>query len=109
MDLYFWRTAGLVAVAAGQTAFVLLYCTFPWWTRFLGKALFFKALALAVLVDLAVIYRVFQFPYADQIFTSLYWVLAFGVWAQTGAFLRVRLRHRQVQAVSGNDPVPSRD
>lgn len=97
-DIEFWRTFNLGAVAVGQTAFVLLYCTFPWWKRPLGRALFFKAVALAVVVDAFMIYRIAPFPHADVFFVGLYGVLALGVWAQFGGFLRVKLRHREDQA-----------
>lgn len=100
-DFAFFRTAALGAIALGQTLFVLLYLTFPWWATFLGRALFGKAIALAVLIDLGILYRIHPFPYADGIFTVLYIVLAIGVWWQLFAFFRIRLAGRQ-DRVSGN-------
>jgi hypothetical protein len=100
-DIGFWRTAGIIAAAVGQTMFVLLYLTFPWWRNFLGRALFGKALAFALLVDLAVVGRMIDWPKEDVYFVVLYWVLAAGIWAQFIAFLRVRLNNRQ-DVVSGN-------
>lgn len=100
-NIDFWRTAALGSVALGQSAFVVLYFTFPWWKSFLGRGLFFKAIALAVLVDTYMLFRIFQFAYADIVFTTLYWVLACGVWFQFFAFLRVKLSHRE-RFVSGN-------
>lgn len=102
MTIDSWRTLLLGAVAIGQTLFVSLYATFPWWRSFLGKALFFKALALGILVDMYMIYRLFPFPHADVVFVVLYAMLAAGVWFQFFAFLRVRLEHREAQTVSGN-------
>lgn len=103
--ILFWRTAGIVFAAVGQTAFVLLYITFPWWRTFLGKSLFFKAFAFALLVDVAVAGRVWDWPNEDVYFVVLYWLLGLGIWAQFIAFLRVKLADGQDQ-VSGN---PSRD
>lgn len=102
MNLDFWRTAGLALAAVGQTAFVLLYLTFPWWRQFLGRALFFKAAALALLTDVAIAGRIYDWPREEETFIVLYWVLALGIWAQFFAFLVIRLRHRQDRAVSGN-------
>jgi len=104
MSIDFWRTTGLLTAATGQTAFVILYATFPWWKKFLGRALFFKAVALGTLADVAILGRIFDWKYEDQTFVILYWLLALGVWAQFLAFLRVRLQHRQ-QQVSGNGSV----
>lgn len=98
----FWRTVALLSAAVGQTLFVALYATFPWWEKFLGRALFFKALALGALADVAVAGRIWDWPYEDQTFTVLYWTLSLGIWAQAYAFLRVRLRHQQ-RNVSGNE------
>lgn len=99
----FWRTAGIIFAATGQTLFTLLYFTFPWWKEFLGRALFFKAVAFCTLVDVAVAGRIWDWPYEDAIFVGLYWFLGLGIWFQFIAFLRVRLGDRQDQAVSGND------
>lgn len=95
------RTTALGAMAVGQTAFVLLYLTFPWWRKFLGRMLFFKATAFAILLDTYMAYRVFDFPNPDKVFTALYFLLAAGIWAQFFAFLSVRLHGRQAK-VSGN-------
>lgn len=97
----FWRTAGIIFAAGGQTLFTVLYFTFPWWSNFLGRALFFKALAFSLLVDVAVAGRIWDWPHEDVIFVVLYWLLGFGCWYQFSAFLRVRLDGRQ-DAVSGN-------
>lgn len=97
----FWRTFGILFAAVGQTLFTLLYFTFPWYRNFLGRALFFKAVAFMTLVDVAVGGRIWDWPYEDALFVFLYWVLGFGIWYQFVAFLRVRLEGRQ-DVVSGN-------
>jgi len=103
-DIVFWRTAGIIFAAIGQTSFVVLYCTFPWWKEFLGRALFFKALAFMTLVDVAVAGRIWDWPYEDAIFVFLYWVLGLGIWVQLLAFARVKWQGRQDDVVSGNEP-----
>lgn len=98
-SIEFWRTSGIIVTAIGQTAFVALYITWPWWTRFLGRALFFKALAFALLVDIAVCGRIWDWAHEDATFVVLYWLLGLGVWVQFFAFLKIKLQHRDV---SGN-------
>lgn len=100
-SLEFWRTVNIVVAAVGQTAFVVLYVTFPWWRTFLGKALFFKASAFALLVDVAVVGRIWDWPHEEATFVALYGLLGVGIWAQFVAFLRVRLTDTQDE-VSGN-------
>lgn len=102
MGIDFWRTAALLAAAIGQTAFVVLYAFFPWWEKFLGRALFFKAFALGLLADVAIFGRLTDWRYEDETFVAMYALLALGIWVQFFAFLRVRLAHRQASVVSGN-------
>jgi ABC-type sugar transport system permease subunit len=94
-SIEFWRTVTIIIAALGQTMFVLLYMTFPWWEEFLGRALFFKACALGLLVDVAVAGRIWDWTYEDETFVVLYAILATGIIAQFVAFLRVRLQGRQ--------------
>lgn len=53
-----WTRVAIVAVlvaAVAQTTFVLIYGTRKWWLSRVGRALFLKSLALAVLLDLSVV------------------------------------------------------
>lgn len=100
-DIDFWRTVNITIAALGQSLFVVLYSTFPWWRNFLGKALFFKASAFALLVDVAVAGRIWDWPHEDETFVILYGLLGLGIWVQLIAFLRVRLEGR-ADSVSGN-------
>lgn len=86
----FWRLVALGLVAVGQTMFVLIYATFPWYKTFLGRALFYKGLMLATLTDLFLVARFFQFSHMDKVFIAVYILLGVGVWWQFFAFLRVR-------------------
>lgn len=86
----FWRTVTITGAALGQTLFVVLYLTFPWWKTFLGRALFLKAVTFCVLLDVAVAGRVWDWPGEDATFVCLYGAVALGVWAQFAAFLRTK-------------------
>lgn len=108
-DLAFWRTTSLLFVAIGQTLFVMVYFTFPWYKTFLGRSLFYKGLILAVIVDAFVVTRVFDLQEVDVLFVVLYAMLGLGVWWQLSAFLRIRIAGTQNRSnpngstrVSGN-------
>lgn len=92
MGIDFWRTTAIISAAVGQTLFVLLYATFPWWRTFLGRSLFFFAAALGLLLDVAVVGRMLDWKYEDNTFVCLYFLLSTGIWVQFGAFLRVKHR-----------------
>lgn len=100
-DPEFWRTVWISGAALGQTLFVALYVSFPWWANFLGRALFFKALVLGVVLDVGVLGLLFDWPYENETFVALYGAMATGIWVQFFAFLRVRLEERHDE-VSGN-------
>lgn len=89
-DIDTWRTGTLISMAVGQTAFAILYLTFPWWKTFLGRGLFYKAVMFAVLLDLALLARVFDLLQNDILFVILYIGLSIGIWWQFFAFLRVK-------------------
>jgi len=90
LDADFWRTAMLAGVALGQTLFVILYSTFPWYKTFLGRALYYKALTLALITDVFIASRIWDFGALDVVFVALYFLLGIGVWWQLFAFLRVK-------------------
>ena len=91
-DPVFWRTLTLVLAAFGQTLFALFYLFWPWWNDFLGRALFFKALALCLVMDVGLLARVIELPHEDWVFVGLYVMFTLGVWGQFIAFTRVYLR-----------------
>src|SRR5688572_3775570 len=107
MSVDFWRTVSLFGVALGQTLFVLLYWTFPWYKTFLGRALFYKSLMLATIVDAFIVARILDVE-LDALFVVLYTMLGIGVWWQLIAFFRVRWAGKQNRdnphrdVVSGN-------
>ena len=89
MDLPFWRTTAIAIAAVGQTLFVILYLTFPWWNSLLGRALFIKAACFAALLDAAWLSRTIgDWPGKDGMFIVLYLLFAVSVWGQLIAFIR---------------------
>ena len=105
-SLAFWRTTALFVVAVGQTLFVALYMTFPWYKTFLGRALFYKAIMLGILTDLFLVARYFDFAGLDALFIAVYLLLGVGVWWQFFAFLRVRRAGRQNSPNPGHNRKP---
>lgn len=92
LSLEDWRTVLLGFAGLGQTFFVLLYLTFPWFDSLLGKALFSKAVTLAVLLDVGVAARVLGFTQFNWFWILLYVALAVTIWMQFFAFVEVKLR-----------------
>lgn len=86
MNILWWYTAIAIAASVGQTLFVLLYMTFPWYNTFLGKALFIKALTLALLLNMALAGAIWDWGSEDVWIVSLYGIASFGIWAQLVAF-----------------------
>lgn len=85
-DIQMWRAALIALAATGQTLFVLLYMTFPWYRTFLGRALFIKALTFMLLLDVAAVGRIWDWPHEEIWILALYGLTAFGIWAQFTAF-----------------------
>lgn len=86
-----WANVMLVLCALGQTLFVLLYLTFPWWRSFLGRALFYGTATFALLIDTAVLSKMVDWPHKDLTRLGIFTLLAFGIWWQFFAFLRTRV------------------
>lgn len=95
MDMESLRTTAVINAAIGQTIFVLLYATSPWWKTFLGHSLFFKSLSLGMLFNAAVASRLYDWGWEDETFVVIYFAVGAGIWLQLAAFLRVRLQHRE--------------
>lgn len=86
MSILDWFKVIAVFASVGQTLFVLLYLTFPWYQTFLGKALFIKALTLSLLLNMSLAGTFWDWPHEDIWLVSLYGLTAFGIWAQLTAF-----------------------
>lgn len=79
----------LVAIAAVcQTCFVGLYSLRPWWRHYVGKALFYKSLSLALLLDTQIMSVWVQFRYQELLDTVVIAVVTGAVVIQLGALAR---------------------
>lgn len=90
VDLDLLRTVGAAYAATIQTVFLVLYCQWrPWRGRFLSRALFFKTLALTIILVVVIASRLFDFPWEAELFTLVYYVLGWGITVQLIAFLKI--------------------
>lgn len=87
MSMYEWYKGIAIVASLGQTLFVVLYATFPWYRSFLGRALFIKGLTLTLLLDTALAGVLWDWSHEDVWVVTLYGFMAFGIWAQLIAFL----------------------
>lgn len=102
-DIDTWRSITLGFGWAGQTMFVLLYMTFPWWKNFLGRALFYKALMLGLLMGCVFFARMLGLRNLDWAFVALYGLLGVGTWWQFFAFLSVKRRGHSLTEETDHD------
>ena len=105
-----WRNLPIVASAIPQTLFALIY-SLPmlgageWWRTFVGRALFFKSLTLAALVDfvtLAIVTRavrgatwnwsVTEYTIEDRVVITGYWAVLATIIYQLWALIQERRR-----------------
>ncbi len=87
----------VLAAAPPQTAFVFYYgLTAPWWRTVVGRALFTKALGLALLIDISLLYQWLGDDYSlrDVVRLTVYALIAVGAWLQLGAFIHERGQRR---------------
>ena len=80
--------------AVAQTLFICLYAFRPWWRAFVGRALFTKSLALAVLFDVAILNRYLDYPHEDVVFEWSFFVVVVGITLQLAALVREIRRDR---------------
>lgn len=94
-DLDSWRTSVLGIAAVGQTCFILLYATFPWWRSFLGRVLFVKSLTIGLLLISAELGQFWNWAYEEWTIVLVGAAVAVGIWGQVVAFICVMLTHRR--------------
>lgn len=87
-----WITAyeiALVIGATAQTLFVIIYGTRPWWKHYVGKALFFKSLALMIALWVSFGNIMFRdgYPYQTQIAVCAIWLVSITIVGQCGALI----------------------
>lgn len=111
--IHFWRDLPVAFAAIPQTLFLLLYSlpmfgAGPWWRDFTGRALFLKALTLALLLDTATLgyvagllagaELVYGWPAdnaIDAAIVVLYWLVAAAITYQFAALVRSRIHARR--------------
>ena len=86
----------LWAAAVGQTLFVLVYGSRPWWRHFVGSALFTKSLSLALTLDVVLLNHYVDYPYERAVWLVLLFVMAVAVWSQFVALMCELRKHRKV-------------
>jgi hypothetical protein len=88
--IIFWYTFALWCVAIPATIFPLLYTIwFRWWDSMLGRALFTKSVALAIVVDLSLGGVVWQWYY-PRLSIGLLFALSAALVFQQYAMFRVK-------------------
>lgn len=91
----------IVAAAPAQTLFAIIYgFGSPWWRSLIGRALFTKALALALLIDISLLYNWLGDDYAlrDLVRLSVYSLIVAGAWMQLVALLKEKIQGRRDDA-----------
>lgn len=86
-----WERIALVALvvaAVGQTAFVLVYATRPWWLVQIGRALMSKSATLCWILVLSVVNAFWTYPYQRQVAALSICAVAVAIWYQFIALLR---------------------
>ena len=78
----------LVAAAIGQTCFVGLYATRPFWRHFVGRALMMKSASLALVLWVSVANIWLTYPYQLQVSACLTMLIAAAIWFQFVALVR---------------------
>lgn len=93
-NMIFWYKVALWSVAIPATIFPILYTVwFRWWESTLGRALFIKSTALAIIIDLTLIGGVWGLFYPWLSIILLYG-LAVAILYQQYAMLRVKMGKR---------------
>lgn len=90
-----WEIRLVYAAAIPQTLFVLGYGFLnPWWRSAVGRALWTKALSLALLLDLTVFAEIFgyDYPLREQITLGIVALIAAGAWMQFLAWTASKYR-----------------
>lgn len=88
----------VIAIAPAATGFALLYMlASPWWTTAIGRAMLISSTALALLVDIALIYQWLgdDYRFRDAVRLTVYLWICLGAWWKFGALVIQKVRdHR---------------
>lgn len=96
----------IIATAIPATLFALVYgFTVPWWETLIGKAMLISSTALALLVDITLLYRVFGDDYylREVVLMFVLQLISQGAWWKWGALIREKWRawrDRRVERLS---------
>lgn len=85
----------IAAASIPATLFPLVYgFTSPWWRTPIGRALMVKAVGLALLIDISLVYNFFGDDYAarDAVRLGVFSLITVGVWMQFLALMREKWR-----------------
>lgn len=89
----------IMAAAPPATLFPLVYgFTAPWWRSLVGRALMVKAVGLALLIDVSIVYQIFgdDYPLRDAVRLGVFSLITVGVWMQFGALMHEKFTvHRR--------------
>lgn len=80
-----WVAIALIFVAAPPaTMFPIVYAFRPWRRTLIGRALMTKAVGLALLIDISIIYQVLgdDYPYRNVVRVAVYALVVTGIWVQ---------------------------
>lgn len=95
-DQFTWTVRLVHLAAIGQTLFVLLWATLPWWRMWVGRALMVKSFALMLYLDWAlVVYHWGPFEHQPTIAIWLFGLITVGIWSQVGAIFHEMWRGRR--------------
>jgi hypothetical protein len=92
----------ILMAAPAQTVFPFLYgFTSPWHQSLIGRALMTKAVGLALLIDISLIYQWLGDNYAlrDVVRLTVFAIITIGAWMQLVAFVMVKRKDNRPDAV----------
>lgn len=91
--------------AAGQTLFMLMWMTLPWWRAWVGRALMVKSVAMGLfLVSAVVHHHVDTYAWEPVVVLLLFAGVTLGIWSQVLAIgLEIRAARRGSRNVTGTD------
>lgn len=93
-----WTLRLYTAAAVGQTLFVVLWATLPWWRTIIGRALMIKSASLMVILIWSLVnYHLGPFVHQQGIGLGLFGLVALGIWLQLWAIGREVVAGRRLR------------
>lgn len=93
--------------AIGQTLFVAVWATLPWWQEWIGRALMIKSIALLLLFDNALLILIRPQLHSIWVDRVVYTLILIGIWSQVAALINERRAagnaHRRVTGTHHDD------